>query len=323
MGHALILPLGCNPQIMSESLYLLHQHGIAIETLSLFTTAEGQQAVDQAAPVFEQLYQHLSHRPAIVTNTVVAEWENEVDDNGYYGRLIQTIQTLQNDYDHIYLCLTGGYKFLSFKLGYIFTLLARDSDYLFAVMMHHQVPAEFYFPQTPAQQNWISLQWLDFVRLKPFLPVITPENYNALIHQARDSLEQLQIRFPGGGVVRIGQHYLSLSPSEYVFYKWMCLRKIQGLPPLSLTESWESSYLQCYQQEYGINAYYERIERNLLYQQGNAAQFFTERKSRLNRAIARQWGKNMTYQLGVVKLGSSIHASYEVALSPAQIAWPS
>ena len=256
--HILIAVAGTTPQIVTESIFALHQqHNIVIDKILLLTTSAFHQHChdallfkdEQGLNIIQRLQQDWNLPEIQFDDSCILEMTNadanikdvvtEQDVQAAAEFILQLIQTLTLNKDNcLHVSLAGGRKTLTYYLGYAMSLYARRHDSLHHVFVdsayHH---SEFYYP-TPApkmiyteqgmldaSKAKISLVSVPYIQLRGFLPTHQLEHALTFSESARfydmlNSPVALIVDIPNRLICCSGAE-IQLSPANFAFYLMM------------------------------------------------------------------------------------------------------
>jgi CRISPR-associated protein (TIGR02584 family) len=226
----------------------------------------------------------------------------------------------------VHASIAGGRKTMTFLLGYAMSLYGRHEDTLSHILVDEPYESsDFYYP-TPyslairsrfgktedAKDAKVSLAFIPFVRLRQELPehllsgkvsytqAVTILNlaHQPFILEVEVSKKQL----------RIEEYVIHLPPAEMAFYWWFLDQQLTQDAPLASppkhvpTLDYAEQYAACYSvlTDYmSADALFDTIFDHGEYGKGMEAQFFAERKTRVNKAIEQVVGREIAQQIGI------------------------
>lgn len=273
--RVLVALTGLTPQVMTETLYaLLQQQPAFVPTeLHLVTTDEGKRRAVQLLrdPVhgLTALWAQYGSgpMPAFDYDThvhVIREAEQVLDDVtdaahqvSTADTIIETLRPLALDPQcAVHASIAGGRKSMSFYMGYVMSLLAREQDRMSHVLVNapfESLPAFSFPPRIPndlglpdgrlvsTAEARVKLSQVPFVHLYQRLPQQLLESlvsFQSLVEQAELALARPQlvidmsrrsigVRGPGSRSLVV-----SLSPHEMALYAYLADTRRHGVPPL-------------------------------------------------------------------------------------------
>lgn len=162
--HVLITVLGSSPAVITETLYALHRKDRFPNKMHVFTTSKGKATLETCSfvEVLSQFCHEYDRDISLLDNinvhVVKDEQGNELDDircdqeqilmaDMITGVIRNIVATDQDNNVVIDASIAGGRKSMSFYMGYIFSMFARDVDYLSHVLVDSQYEySDFMYP---------------------------------------------------------------------------------------------------------------------------------------------------------------------------------
>lgn len=269
MRHILLCLTGLNPQVVTETLYALHQQTPSwrVDELWLMTTRQGAEKartlLSGPTGALHQLTEETGvSLPLFDPERHILIFENE------QGDPLDDIRTLTDSEalaDHIarilrhfchqpdtalHVSLAGGRKTMSFYVGYLLSLYGRRQDALSHTLISppelERVP-DFFYPtpfsrlltgpdgeQLDSRTARVTLVDIPFLRLRELLdPALLEADlpFSQLIHSLQHTLQPETVHLDlKQWRIRIGYQPVSLSPINFLFYSWVIWRYQQGQP---------------------------------------------------------------------------------------------
>ncbi|MFA0465417.1 CRISPR-associated ring nuclease Csm6 [Vibrio breoganii] len=163
--NILVTVLGSSPAVITETFYALHKRNQTPDKLIIFTTSHGKHKFHQLN-VTQKLQQLCSEQeittfdPSNIDIFVAKNNEGELEDircendqvvmADFLTSHIRTITSPKNT--RVHASIAGGRKSMSFYMGYIFSMFAREQDTLSHVLVPPDYEAtDFFFPTQESQ----------------------------------------------------------------------------------------------------------------------------------------------------------------------------
>lgn len=196
MKRLLLAVTGMSPQVVTETLYAIHQRGEAWpDRICLITTARGKSLVCQRLKN-EGWLNRLAHdlaRPALpfseqdvlvpagADGQTLDDARTEADHEAMADFITQTVREFTSDEDlTIHASIAGGRKTMTFYLGYAMSLFGRHHDRLSHVLVSegYENSPDFFYPRPGdnRESTIITLADIPFVRQRNQLPRFLMEN---------------------------------------------------------------------------------------------------------------------------------------------------
>jgi CRISPR-associated protein (TIGR02584 family) len=354
LRHVLLCVTGLTPQVVTETLYALHQEGRALpEHIHILTTREGAERArltlinDHWLNRFYQDYQlapvpfgsNCIHVLQDRHGEPLQDIRSGEDNQAVADGITETIRTLTaNPETALHVSIAGGRKTMGFYAGYALSLYGRPQDRLSHVLVSadYEAHPQFYYP-TPHSQviygNDPSRKPLDtrraaviladiaFVRLRHGLDralLDGKSSFSQSVQNAQRALSpaSLIVDLPNRCLVAQGIE-IKPGPADLAFYLWLLTRQLSGQTPP--TCPFDGSPEQDYAREY--LRYYRAggADRTIAsLRTGMSKSFFEQRKSRVNKALNQILNQAAPPYL-IVPVGSRPRTRYRIALEPEQI----
>lgn len=285
----LLAVTGLTPQVVTETLYAMHDKGEQLPTaIHILTTAEGYQRArltlinDGWLARFCQDY-HLK-QPEFTAASIhllrqangepLTDIRTQADNQAMADAITEWIRTFTADpYTDLHVSIAGGRKTMGFYTGYALSLYGRTRDRLSHVLVSpdYESHPQFYYP-TPyshviygndpsrkpldTQAAKVMLADIAFVRLRHGLDQALLEgktSFSESVTAAQQALgpARLIINPKIRQFIAHGKH-VKLSPADLVFYIWLLQRQTDGLPLPSCPSDGapDSTYAQQFLQHY-------------------------------------------------------------------------
>lgn len=260
MDNILLIVTGASPQVLTETLFALHQQGKALPNqIYVITTLQSKASLIEG--LFEQghlqaLINDYQLPPVTFSESDIWVIEDEqgnpvldakserdqVDMADFITRKV--FELTSNPNTSIHASIAGGRKTMAFYLGYAMSLLGREQDSLSHVFIEDEFEflPEFYYP-TPyskrienkhlnrvvdCQQATVTLAEIPFVRMRKSVDqklINTMQNASfsqtvATLNLAHDKRLELTVS-PRAKTLEIAGITISLSVKEFAFYCWL------------------------------------------------------------------------------------------------------
>lgn len=287
----LLAVTGLSPQVVTETLYALHQQGPAMpEQIHILTTAEGYQRARLTLindgwlarfyndyklpkPDFSErhihILQHANGEPLVDIRT-------QADNQAMADGITEWIRTLTADPDTaLHVSIAGGRKTMGFYAGYALSLYGRPQDRLSHVLVSadYESHPQFYYP-TPypqviygndptrkpldTQNAEVMLADIAFVRLRHGLDQALLQgksSFSQSVAKAQQAIgpAHLSINLKQRSI-KAQDTLIKLTPADLAFYSWLLKRQLAGQPlPICPNDGApEHEYAEQYLQEYRL-----------------------------------------------------------------------
>jgi len=264
--HRLLLAVtGLSPQVVTETLYALHQQGDPLPTaVHLLSTTEGAERArltlltDQwfarlcqdyqlPAIAFDNSNIHILEDPH---NQPMDDIRTVADNQAAADNISEWVRRLTaDDHTSLHVSIAGGRKTMGFYAGYALSLFGRQQDRLSHVLVSppYESHPQFYYP-TPyphiiyaagqsskpldTQKARVTLADIPFVRLRHGLPELIlagKSSFSQTVNSAQNHLgpAHVQIDLQRHTLVLAGKQLL-VPPAELAFYSWIARRKLHS-----------------------------------------------------------------------------------------------
>ncbi len=346
----LLAVTGLSPQVITETLYALHQLNKPMpDRIILLTTQiganEAQKHLIDGGKI-AQFCEDYNIKPIVLKSSdicIIPDDDGVIFDKQYADKqmntladfICQKVQKLtQDDSTIIHASLAGGRKTMTYFLGTAMSWYGREHDCLSHVVVSEGYESSDFFYPTPYSYNITNYRgslldakkatvWLTDIpiaRLRAELPVSMLDgktSYSQTVQWLNFRPSELSIRLDI--TVRklyCGQLNCTLPVREFAFYLWFCHRARKHksglfIPDINKPEaSYAAEFLACYAQIVDEFKY----EKMLLYfrdKNGMSKSYFEELKSRTNRTIIRSFGKKIAQRLIVDKSEKDYHVVHD------------
>ncbi|WP_305908205.1 CRISPR-associated ring nuclease Csm6 [Methylomarinum sp. Ch1-1] len=265
----LLCVTGLTPQVVTETLYALHQAGAAQpDAIHILTTAEGAERArltlindrwlsrfytDYGLPqaLFDDNHIHVLKDPG---GQPLQDIRSQQDNQAMADGITELIRQFTSDpHGCLHVSIAGGRKTMGFYAGYALSLYGRDQDRLSHVLVsaHYESHPQFFYPTPYSQtiytndrsnkpldtrQADVMLADIAFVRLRHGLDddlLNGQSSFSASVKRAQQSLgpQKLIIDLKQRIVIAQGID-IRLKPAELAFYHWLIQNQLQGLEPI-------------------------------------------------------------------------------------------
>ena len=263
------------------------------------------------------------------TDQLLEDARTETEHQALADYITQVVQQeTENECQVVHASIAGGRKTMTFLLGYAMSLYGRHEDTLSHVLVEEAYESsDFYYP-TPyskaihtrfgrtedAKDAKVSLALIPFVRLRQELPdklLAGKTSYTQAVdilnlahHDYHLELDITQKQ------LRIDEHTVNLPPAELTFYWWFLSQQQQQGQPLigpgknnpdhAMAKSFADLYATVTDYMMADSLFETAFEHDD-FGIGMEAQYFAERKTRVNKAIEHGFGKHIAKQVGIQK----------------------
>ena len=282
---------GLTPQVVTETLYAIHQQGQALpEQIHILTTAEGYQRArltlindgwlarfyhdyQLPKPDFSERYIHILQQ---ANGEPLADIRTQADNQAIADGITEWIRTLTADPDtSLHVSIAGGRKTMGFYAGYALSLYGRTQDRLSHVLVSadYESHPQFYYP-TPysqviygndptrkpldTQNAEVMIADIAFVRLRHGLDTALLQgksSFSASVAKAQQALGPAHLSIDlKQRSIKARDTLIKLTPVDLTFYSWLLKRQLGGqpLPTCPCDGAPEHEYAEQYLQEYRL-----------------------------------------------------------------------
>ncbi|EJL6407452.1 TIGR02584 family CRISPR-associated protein [Vibrio cholerae] len=268
MKNILLATTGANPQVLTETLYAIHQSGKAFpEEIFVITTLSNKKKLMEG--LFEQGHLQALKDEYNLTDFTFDEshiWliEDEngepiddaksIEDQTYMADFItrKVFELTQDENTAIHASLAGGRKTMAFYFGYAMSLLGREQDTLSHVFVDDRFEnvRDFWYPtkqrtlvkgkngegSIDLSEATVTLAEIPFVRMRKAIdPTLLSSMVNLSFSQTVGMLnasqsDQLKVTVnkPASTIEAVGVT-TSLTPKETAFYLWLLSKNEEGV----------------------------------------------------------------------------------------------
>lgn len=318
------MPIGLSPQVITECLFLLHRdQGVTVDQLDLVGSQTALATFQAQQHKVQSLYESWgipADLPNINCHQTIEPWDRQAEGE-ILNIFVSILKQRRPQTETIILCLTAGYKHISFQSGYVFSLFAQENDWL--VDAHAELSFAnrgHFFPENAQEAKELWLTFINFVPLGSLLPKQAIDDYQDLLRLARVKINPPDVTLlKQKKYIQIGEYQIKLIAAEWVFYCWLAKRRQLGLPAINALDDWQDAYLSCYAQLIGVdNAYYENTIATLTDIE-SSQRYFQERLSRINRQLRQQLGEYLSQPYQIKTQGQRPNTRYYLDCGSAQI----
>lgn len=287
----LLAVTGLSPQVVTETLFALHQQGGPLPTeVHLLSTTEGAQRArltlltdrwfarlcqDYKLPTIKFSEHHI-HILEDAHNQPMGDIRTLEDNQAAADHISEWIRHLTSDNQaSLHVSIAGGRKTMGFYAGYALSLFGRQQDRLSHVLVSppYESHPQFYYP-TPIPQiiytlgqsskpldtrdAQVTLADIPFVRLRHGLPdkILTGKSsFSKTVNTAQENLGPAHIQLDlERRTLSLASKSVSLPPAELAFYSWFTRRKLNAQKPLKCPADGapEHAYAEGYLTEYRL-----------------------------------------------------------------------
>ncbi len=269
--HVLVAVSGMTPQIITETLYGIHQLGLAFpDEIQVISTAEGARRIhatlleqgilesfckdyQRPMPIFGKDQIHVLHDAA---GNAMSDIRKPVENEYMADMIVNRIQKLTADGDQsLHVSLAGGRKTMGYYVGYALSLFGRPQDVLSHVLVadDYESSPDFWYP-TPypksirsrsgkdvdARLAEVHLAQIPFVRLREWLPqpvLLNAQSFSEVVANTQMAYRAnfLVVDVPACRISLNGHAPVILGEVDFAFY-WLMARRLQqnksGIPVL-------------------------------------------------------------------------------------------
>lgn len=357
--HILLCVTGLTPQVVTETLYALHQEGRTLpEEIRILTTREGAERArltlinDHWLSRFYQDYRLPSvpfdsgciHVLQDRFGEPLQDIRSGEDNQTVADGITETIRALTADPEAaLHVSIAGGRKTMGFYAGYALSLYGRPQDRLSHVLVSadYESHPQFYYP-TPHSQviygNDPSRKPLDtrhaaviladiaFVRLRHGLDralLDGKSSFSQSVQNAQRALSppSLIVDLPNRRLVAQGVE-IKPSPADLAFYLWLLTRQLSGQTPPAcpFDGSPEQDYANEYLRHYrAANGELGGADRTIVSLRPGMSKSFFEQRKSRVNAALKQILHQAAQPYLIVPVGSRPRTRYRIALEPEQI----
>ncbi|MEI6146585.1 MAG: CRISPR-associated ring nuclease Csm6 [Methylococcales bacterium] len=355
----LLAVTGLTPQVITETLYALHQQGqVMPEQIHILTTSEGYQRAKLtlindgwlkrfyddyrlAMPGFTEQHIHVLQQ---VQGEPLMDIRTEADNQAMADGITEWIRTLTADPDiTLHVSIAGGRKTMSFYAGYALSLYGRAHDRLSHVLVaaDYEAHPQFYYP-TPYSNviygNDATRKPLDtlnaevmiadipFVRLRHGLDAALLEGKSSFSQSVAKAQQALGSAFLSVNLISrlLIAHEIAvkLSPADLAFYVWLLKRQaLAVLSPTCPNEGVpEQGYADEYLKEYLlINGELGGTDRTLKALEAGMSKTFFEQRKSRINKLLRQTLAQAAASYLITPVGKRPQTRYQILLKTDQI----
>ena len=249
MNRTLIVLCGKAPQIVTETLYALHEQGRFPDRVVILTTEAGRdlcqrRLLDPTQGIMPCLLADLGRpvtenplctadilTPSFRAGRPVMDIETEEDSRFFFELCLETVFTLAlNHTSELLFSIAGGRKTMSAALALAAQCYARPQDTMFHVLVPPEQEAnpQFFYPRPSQEAVHITLTPVPFFRMRSQLsPALlrSPASLSALCHACTpQSPLRLTLDLHERSLACEG-HILRLPPALFAIYAFFALKE--------------------------------------------------------------------------------------------------
>ncbi|SJM93506.1 conserved hypothetical protein [Crenothrix polyspora] len=321
----LLMVTGLTPQVVTETLYALHQQNAMPTAIHILTTAEGYQRArltlinDGWLMRFYSDYQltppkFTAENIHILQNAAgepLNDIRTQADNQAMADGITEWVRVLTSDDEKaLHVSIAGGRKTMGFYAGYALSLYGRPQDKLSHVLVSadYESHPQFYYP-TPysqviygndptrkpldTQNAEVMLADIAFVRLRHGLDNALLQGKSSFSDSVSKAQQVLGLPFLKIDLkqrcIEARDQIIYLSPADLAFYSWIihCQFTLSSSPVCPSDGLLEPDYAQQYLAQYClIVGEMGGADRTInALKNGMGKSFFEQRKSRINKKI--------------------------------------
>ena len=357
----LLAVTGLTPQVVTETLYAMHQHGQRLpEQIHILTTAEGYQRArltlindgwlarlytdyQLPKPDFSErnihILQHANGEPLVDIRT-------QADNQAMADGITEWIRRFTADPETaLHVSIAGGRKTMGFYAGYALSLYGRSQDRLSHVLVSadYESHPQFYYP-TPysqviygndptrkpldTQSAEVMIADIAFVRLRHGLDdalLQGQSSFSQSVAKAQQALGPAQLSIDlKQRSINAHDTIIKLMPVDLAFYSWLLKRQLAELPLPTCPNDGapEYGYAEEYLQEYRlINGELGGADRTIQKLQEGMSKSFFEQRKSRINKILQQTLAHAAMDYLVSAVGNRPNTRYQILLNADQIAY--
>lgn len=357
--NLLLAVTGLTPQVVTETLYALHQQGLALpDEIHILSTGEGCQRAKLtlindgwlnkfyadyglSIPIFTEQNLHTLQDP---NGLALNDIRTQADNQAMADSITEWVRTLTADLDStLHVSIAGGRKTMGFYAGYALSLYGRPQDRLSHVLVsaEYESHPQFYYP-TPysqviyandhsrkpldTQHAEVMLADIAFVRLRHGLDQALLQgksSFSASVANAQLALgpAQLTVNLKTRALIAHGKP-IKLSPADLAFYLWILARQQTGqtAPHCPSEGAPETAYAHEFLAQYRqITGELGGADRTLKALQHGMSKTFFEQRKSRINKAMSQTLHHAAQAYWIVAVGKRPQTRYRVALDKEQI----
>jgi CRISPR-associated protein (TIGR02584 family) len=360
INHSILLNVtGLTPQVVTETLYALHQQGQTLPSqIHILTTAEGYQRArltlinDGWLARFYKDYQlpmpdfseHHIHILQQADGEPLADIRSQADNQAMADSITEWIRTLTEPTDTaLHVSIAGGRKTMGFYAGYALSLYGRSQDRLSHVLVSpdYEAHPQFYYP-TPysqviygndpsrkpldTQNAEVMLAEIAFVRLRHGMDKALLQgksSFSQSVAKAQQALGPAYLTIDlKQRTIKTQDTVVKLIPADLAFYSWLLKRQLaeQPLPTCPNDGAPEHDYAKQYLQEYRlINGELGGADRTIQTLQQGMSKSFFEQRKSRINKILQQTLSQAASAYLISPVGKRPNTHYQIMLDADQI----
>ena len=355
----LLAVTGLTPQVVTETLYAMHQQGQALpEQIHILSTAEGCQRArltlindgwlarfyhDHQLPKPDFSERHI-HMLLQANGEPLADIRTQTDNQAMADGITEWIRTLTADQEMtLHVSIAGGRKTMGFYAGYALSLYGRPQDCLSHVLVSadYESHPQFYYP-TPysqviygndptrkpldTQNAQVMLADIAFVRLRHGLDdalLQGKSSFSESVAKAQQALGAAHINIDlKQRSITAHNTAIKLIPTDLAFYSWLLKRQLAGyqLPSCPCDGAPEHDYAEQYLQEYKlISGELGGADRTIQTLQQGMSKSFFEQRKSRINKTLQQTLSHGASAYLINAVGQRPHTHYQIMLDADQI----
>lgn len=347
MKHLLLALSGKNPQVITETLYVLMvKQEIPISEVHVLTTEAGKRLVvygsnegESLPPLKKEIERMCSMYskvpPLFDPNGHIAAVRDEPlddvrearDNLAFTEEAVRTIRRLTSDTKTVlHCCLAGGRKTMSVAAAFALSLFGRPHDKLY----HMLVSPEFekskkYFPEQDDEAAQLVLSEIPYIRLREKLPLLREHPralYSDLVAIAQQRINEMEHLPPlifetATRSVHIGGKRIAFQPFDFAFYFFVARQRRPVLGGKRFSDAKWKRLLNLYEKFSPSAGHTERVRKTISGKEKD--QRLTKSGSVIRHKLRTALGEQLANYYAVASEGSYADVHYRILLDKQKI----
>jgi CRISPR-associated protein (TIGR02584 family) len=350
---------GLTPQVLTETLYAMHQQGQVLPSqIHILTTADGyerarltlinegwlQKFYEDFKLLMPDFTQHHIHVLQQANGEPLVDIRTQSDNQAMADSITEWIRLLTTDpLTVLHVSIAGGRKTMGFYAGYALSLYGRKQDCLSHVLVstEYESHSEFYYP-TPyshviygndnarkpldTQNAHVMIADIPFVRLRHGLDEALLQgqsSFSQSVAKAQQGLDPARLSIDlKQCVIRAQGTVIKLRPADLAFYSWLIKRQLanQPFPTCPYDGSPEKIYADQYLDVYrSIKGELSEMDRTLNTLQYGMSKAFFEQRKSRINKLLRDILAQASVPYLIAAVGKRPHTHYQISLKTEQI----
>ena len=355
----LLAVTGLTPQVLTETLYAMHQQGQVLPSqIHILTTAEGyerarltlinegwlQRFYEDFKLLMPDFTEHHIHILKEANGEPLVDIRTQRDNQAMADAITEWIRRLTADpLTVLHVSIAGGRKTMGFYAGYALSLYGRMQDCLSHVLVstEYESHPEFYYP-TPysqviyendstrkpldTQNAHVMIADIPFVRLRHGLDEALLQgqsSFSQSVVKAQQALGPARLSIDlKQCVIRARGTVIKLGPADLAFYSWLIKRQLanQPLPKCPNDGSPEKIYADQYLEVYrSIKGELGEMDRTLNVLQNGMSKAFFEQRKSRINKLLQHRLLQASVPYLITAVGKRPHTRYQISLEIEQI----